>query len=491
MQPKRDHSHPLKNTLPKCPTGIQGLDEVTRGGIPLGRPTLVCGSAGSGKTLLGLEFLLRGIIEYGEPGVLMTFEETPDELASNMRSLGFDLEELIEQKRLIVDFVRIEPYEIEETGDYDLEGLFVRLNHAIDTLGAKRVMLDTIEALFVGLSNTSILRAELRRLFRWLKEKGVTAVITGERGDGALTRQGLEEYVSDCVIFLDHRVTEQISTRRLRIVKYRGSTHGTNEFPFLISEDGISVIPITSAEMEHPATNERISTGLKALDEMLNGGGYFRGSSVLVSGTAGTGKTSIAAQFAVAACERGEKCLFVSFEESPLQLSRNLHSIGLNLWQWIDQDLLRIHATRPTNSGLEMHLAKLHRQIMSFQPSVVVIDPISNFVSAGTTSEAAGMLIRLMDFLKSRSISSLFTDLTHRSDSSHQTDIVVSSIIDTWLVLRDVDLAGERMSQLIVLKSRGMAHSKKARDIRITNHGVELALNERFDPPTTSSHSRP
>ncbi|WP_010583327.1 circadian clock protein KaiC [Schlesneria paludicola] len=490
MQANRGHLNPLKNSLPKCPTGIQGLDEVTQGGLPLGRPTLVCGSAGSGKTLFGLEFLLRGIIEYGEPGVLMTFEETSSELSANMRSLGFDLDELIQQNKLIIDFVRVEPHEIEETGDYDLEGLFVRLNHAIATLGAKRVVLDTIEALFAGLSNSSILRAELRRLFRWLKEKGVTAVITGERGEGALTRQGLEEYVSDCVIFLDHRVTEQISTRRLRIVKYRGSTHGTNEFPFLIDEDGISVIPITSAEMNHPANDERISSGIGALDEMLDGKGYFRGSSVLITGTAGTGKTSIAAQFAVATCGRGEKCLFVSFEEAPQQLIRNLHSIGLNLGQWMERDLLRIHSTRPTNSGLEMHLAELHRQILSFQPTVVIIDPISNFVSAGTMSEAGSMLVRLIDFLKSRGISSLFTNLTHGGVTPFQTDLGVSSIIDTWLLLRDVESAGEREAQIFVLKSRGMAHSKQVRRFQITNHGIELSIGDKLEPPAAKCKAK-
>ncbi|RYE23493.1 MAG: circadian clock protein KaiC, partial [Sphingobacteriaceae bacterium] len=323
-------------TLPKTPTGIAGLDEITGGGLPKGRPTLICGEAGSGKTLCSLEFIVRGATEFNEPGVFMAFEEKAEELGINAASLGFDLEKLELEQKLKVDYIHLDRSEIEETGEYDLDGLFIRLNYAIDSIGAKRVVLDTIENLFPGLSNQTILRTELRRLFDWLKEKGVTAIITGEKGDGTLTRQGLEEYVSDCVILLDHRVENQISTRRLRIVKYRGSVHGTNEYPFLIDEDGISVLPVTSLKLNNPVSAERISSGIPELDNMMSGKGFFRGSSILVSGTAGTGKTSIAASFAHETCNRGEKCVYFAFEESPAQIVRNMQSIGINLQQHVD-----------------------------------------------------------------------------------------------------------------------------------------------------------
>ncbi len=461
-------------TLIKCPTGIRGLDDVTGGGLPKGRPTLVCGGPGCGKTLLAAEFLVRGATRYDDPGVFMAFEETAEELAANVRSLGFDLNDLIARKKLAVDYVYVERSEIDETGEYDLEGLFVRLGHAIDALGAKRVVLDTIEVLFSGLSNVAVLRAELRRLFRWLKDRGVTTIVTGERGEGSLTRYGLEEYVSDCVIALDHRVTEQVSTRRLRIVKYRGSAHGTNEFPFLIDAGGITVVPITSAGMDHPASTERVSTGVAALDGMLGGKGYMRGTSVLISGTAGTGKTSLAGHFAVAACGRGEKCLLFSFEEAQSQLVRNMRSIGLDLEKWIGTGLLRVHSSRPTRYGLEMHLATMYKEVTEFGPQVVVIDPISNFISAGTTTEAGAMLVRLVDFLKERGITSLFTNLTHANGGLEQTDIGISSIIDTWLLLRDTERDGERGGVVYVLKSRGMAHSKQVREFRLTGAGIEL-----------------
>jgi circadian clock protein KaiC len=460
--------------LPKAPTGIQGLDEVTRGGLPKGRPTLVCGSAGCGKTLLALEFLVRGATQFDEPGVFLAFEETAEELTQNVRSLGFDLDELIEQQKLLLDYVHVERSEIEETGEYDLEGLFIRLGHAIDSLGARRVALDTIETLFGGLSNAAILRSELRRLFRWLKDKGVTAVITGERGAGTLTRQGLEEYVSDCVIVLDHRVNEQLSTRRLRIVKYRGTLHGTNEYPFLIDEHGISVLPITSVGLRHEASEERISTGVPRLDVMLGGAGVYRGSSVLVSGTAGTGKTSLAAHFADAACRRGERCLYFAFEESESQLARNMRSIGLDLAPWLKKGLLRFYATRPTAYGLEMHLATLHKLVNDFHPRVVVVDPITNFLKAGTANEAESMLMRLIDFLKGQQITAFFTGLTHGGDSLEQSEVAVSSLIDTWLLLRDIELGGERNRGMYVLKSRGMAHSNQIREFLLTDHGVEL-----------------
>jgi circadian clock protein KaiC len=461
-------------TLPKAPTGIEGLDEVTGGGLPRGRPTLVCGSAGCGKTLLAMEFLVRGATDFDEPGVFLAFEETAEELTQNVRSLGFDLDDLAERQKLLVDYVHVERSEIEETGEYDLEGLFIRLGHAIDTIGARRVVLDTIETLFGGLSNAAVLRSELRRLFRWLKDRGVTAIITGERGEGTLTRHGLEEYVSDCVIVLDHRVTEQLSTRRLRILKYRGTTHGTNEYPFLIDEAGISVLPITSLGLRHEVSAERISTGVPRLDTMLGGAGVYRGTSVLISGTAGTGKTSLAAHFADAACRRGERCLYFSFEESEGQLVRNMRSIGLDLAPWLKKGMLRVHATRPTAFGLEMHLASLHKLINDFEPRVMVVDPITNFLKAGTTNEADSMLMRLIDFLKSRQITAVFTSLTHGGNSLEQSEGGISSLIDTWLLLRDIELGGERNRGMYVLKSRGMAHSNQIREFLLTDRGVEL-----------------
>jgi circadian clock protein KaiC len=460
-------------TLAKCPTGIVGLDEVTNGGLPKGRPTLVCGAAGCGKTLLALEFLVKGIEIHDEPGVFLAFEETAEELAANVRSLGFDLDDLIARKKLEVDYIRIERDEIQETGEFDLEGLFVRLGFAIDVVGARRVVLDTIETLFTGLSDAAILRSEIRRLFRWLKDKGVTAIITGERGEGTLTRNGLEEYVSDCVILLDHRVNEQISTRRLRIVKYRGSAHGTNEFPFLIDDDGITVIPITSARLDHPATVERVSTGVVTLDQML-GGGYYRGSSMLVSGTAGTGKTSLASSFARASCERGERCLLFSFEESPDQLLRNMRSIGLDLGRWRESGLLRIHSSRPTRFGLENHLSLMHKEVEGFQPDVVIVDPISNFLTSGTTTDAETMLVRMVDFLKTRQVTSLFTNLVSGLNEAESTVVGISSIIDTWILLRDLERDLERVGSLRILKSRGMWHSKQVRGFRLTDRGIEL-----------------
>ena len=386
----------VNGSLPKAATGIQGLDEVTGGGFPRGRPTLICGSAGAGKTLLAMEFLVRGATKYDEPGVFMAFEETASDLTENVRSLGFDLETLIEEKRLVVDYVRIERHEIDETGEYDLEGLFIRLACAIDTVGAKRVVLDTIENLFSGLRNEGILRSELRRLFGWLKDRGMTAVITAERGDGTLTRHGLEEYVSDCVILLDHRVVEQTSIRRLRVVKYRGTSHGTNEYPFLIDEDGFSLLPITSLGLQHEVSSERFSTGIAALDAMLGGKGFYRGSTILVSGTAGTGKTSLAAYIVDAACRRGERCLYFSFEESPGQLVRNMKSIGLDLKKWVDKGLLEFHSSRPTFHGLEMHLATIHKLVHKFQPTMVVVDPIGSLAEAGNRRDASMMLIRLI-----------------------------------------------------------------------------------------------
>lgn len=461
-------------SLPKCTTGIHGLDEITGGGLPKGRPTLVCGGAGCGKTLLGIEFLVRGAVLHDEPGVFLAFEETAEELTQNVRSLGFDLDDLIEKKKLAVDYIHIERSEIEETGEYDLEGLFIRLGHAIDSIGAKRVVLDTLETLFSGLSNVSILRAELRRLFRWLKEKGVTAIITAERGNGLLTRHGLEEYVSDCVLLLDHRVEGQISTRRLRIVKYRGSSHGTNEFPFLIDEGGISVFPITSLQLLHKASSERISTGVPALDAMLGGQGVYRGSSVLLSGTTGVGKTSLSCHAANACCQRGERCLYIAFEESEDQLLRNMRSIGLDLEPWVKKGLLRFQIARPTMNGLEMHLASIHKQVEAFQPQLVIVDPITSFISSGTGAEASSMMMRLVDYLKSRQITAVLTNLNRAGSVLEQTEVEISSLIDTWLLLRDIELNGERNRGLYILKSRGMSHSNQIREFLLTDHGIQL-----------------
>jgi circadian clock protein KaiC len=463
-----------RGALPKTPTGISGLDEITLGGLPKGRPTLVCGAAGCGKTLFAMEFLLRGAEQFGEHGVFMAFEETEQDLSENVRSLGFDLDKMVADHKISVDHVRVERSEIEETGDYDLEGLFLRLGLAIDSVGAKRVVLDTLESLFGGFTNEALLRAELRRLFRWLKDKGVTAIITGERGEGQLTRQGLEEYVSDCVILLDHRVNDQVSTRRLRIVKYRGSTHGTNEYPFLIDEDGIHVLPLTSLHLNHPASSERISTGIPRLDAMLGGEGYYRGSSILISGTAGTGKTSLSAHFADATCRRGERCLYLAFEESPAQLTRNMKSIGLDLAPWIEKGLLRLESSRPTLHGIEMHLATIHKMVNDFKPQVVIIDPISNFSNAGTAAEAEAMLLRLIDFLKSRQITAMFVHLTAGGNAWEKTDVGVSSLTDTWILLRDIELAGERNRGLYVLKSRGMKHSNQIREFIVTGEGIKL-----------------
>ena len=464
----------LNKSLLKSPTGIQGFDEITGGGLPTGRPTLVCGGAGCGKTLFGMEFLVRGTTQFNEPGVFMSFEETNEELIKNVASLGFDLEDLVKHKKIALDHVHIERSEIEETGEYDLEGLFIRLGYAIDSIGAKRVVLDTIESLFAGLPNQLILRAELRRLFRWLKDKGVTAIITGERGEETLTRQGLEEYVSDCVIMLDHRVTEQTSTRRLRVVKYRGSIHGTNEYPFLIDENGFSVLPVTSLGLEHIVSNERISSGITELDKMLEGKGYYRGSTILVSGTAGVGKTSIAAHFAEAACKRGERVLYFCFEESPNQLMRNMLSIGIKLETWVHKGLLHFQATRPTLYGLEMHLAITHKAVNTFKPAIVILDPINTFIIGDKEIEVKRMLMRIVDFLKANQITALFTSLTSNESPLESSDVGISSLIDTWLLLRDIELSGERNRGMYVLKSRGMANSNQIREFILTDHGVEL-----------------
>jgi circadian clock protein KaiC len=458
----------------KAKSGIVGLDDLTGGGLPGGRPTLVCGAAGCGKTLLAVAFLYNGAANFGEPGVFMTFEERPQDLIKNVASLKYDLDGLIKEGKLAIDHVRVERSEIEETGEYDLEGLFIRLGYAIDRIGAKRVVLDTVEALFSGLNNQAILRAELRRLFEWLKDKGVTAIVTGERGEGQLTRHGLEEYVSDCVILLDHRVHEHVTTRRLRVVKYRGTAHGTNEYPFLIDDTGITVMPITSAGLDHVAPDERISSGIADLDQMLEGSGYFRGSSVLVSGTAGSGKSSVAAHFADATCRNGERCIYFALEEAPAQIIRNMRSIGLDLQQWVDKGVLRFAAHRPSLFGLETHLATMHRDVNEFRPAAVIIDPLSSLLHAGERKDAQAMILRLVDFLKSIEVTTVFTSLTHGNVEHAMTDMQVSSLMDTWLLLYNRESNGEHNRQLYLIKSRGMAHSNQVREFVMTRRGILL-----------------
>ena len=469
------HCQPHPVVLTKTPTGIQGLDDITAGGLPQGRPTLVSGQAGSGKTLLAIEFLARGALEFNEPGVFMAFEENGKELVQNVVSLGFDLSDLIARKLVLIDYIEIEHNEAGETGEFNLEGLFVRLGYAIDSIGAKRVVLDSLETLFAGLTNTAILRAELRRLFCWLKSKGVTAIITAERGDGTLTRHGIEEYISDCVILLDHRVNNQFATRRLRIVKYRGSAHGADEYPFLIGDRGLSVLPMTSLGLTHTASAERVLSGVPGLDAMLGGKGYYRGSSILVSGSAGSGKTSLAAHLADAACRRGERCLMFLFEESPSQLIRNMRSIGIDLEPWVKKERMLFQAVRPTLCGLEMHLVTMRKLTEEFKPSVVVIDPVTNLHAGGTMTEARSLVTRLIDYFKTRQITAFLTSLTAGGCDEESSEAGISSLMDTWLLVREFETNGERNRVLYVLKSRGMAHSKQVREFRLTSSGIDLA----------------
>ena len=473
MSKTKDNMHLSGSTLIKSPTGIQGLDEVTGGGVPKGRPTLIAGSAGSGKTVFAMEFLVNGATKFNEPGVFVSFEEPVEDLVKNFIAIGYDLDRLSSGKKMIIDYIHIERSEIEVTGEYDLEGLFVRLGHMVDSIGAKRIVLDTIESLFGALPNEGILRAELRRLFRWLKARGLTAIITAEKGSGMMTRHGLEEYVSDCVIFLDHLVAEQVATRRLRIIKYRGSTHGTNEYPFLIDKTGISVLAVTSLELAHKASSERISTGISRLDTMLEGKGYYRGSSVLVSGTAGTGKSSVAAKFADSVCRRGERCLYLAFEESESQIIRNMRSIGINLEPWVKKGILKIHASRPTFCGLEMHLVQIHNMVNSFNPGVVIFDPITNMISIGSENDVKSMLTRLLDYLKMKQVTTLFTNLSHQEDLE-KTTVTISSLMDTWILLRDIEIGGERNRGLYVLKARGIGHSNQIREFLLTKEGIDV-----------------
>ena len=463
----------------KTPTGIAGFDQISQGGLPKGRPSLICGGPGSGKTIFAAEFLVRGA-ELGEPGVFITFEESVADLKLNLASLGFDLARFEEQKLLVMDYVHLDPAEIEEAGGYSLDGLFVRLEYAIDSIGAKRIAIDTLEVLFSTLKNDAVVRAETHRLFRFLKERGVTAVVTAEGGNGTLTRQGLEEYVSDCVVSLGQAVFDQSATRYLRVVKYRGSSHGTNEYPFLIDDTGFSVVPATSLQLDYHVNEDRVSSGIAGLDGMLGGHGFFRTSTVLVSGTAGSGKSIIAAHLANATCKRGERCLVFAFEESPSQIVRNMRSVGLDLQQWIDKGLLELRASRPTLYGLEMHLARMHKAIAELKPAAVIVDPISSFMSAGSAQQVKAMLVRLFDWLKTQQITGLVTSLTTPM-SREETDVGISSLIDTWIEVRDLEVGGERNRTLYLIKSRGMRHSKQVRELVIQDDGVSLA-NVYFGP---------
>lgn len=462
----------------KTPTGISGLDQILSGGLPTGRTTLLCGIAGSGKTFMGFQFLLRGITEFAEPGVALVFEETGKELKENFASMNQDIETLERENQLVIDYVEIQRHDIEETGEYDLSPLFIRLDSAIRKVKAKRVLIDTLEVLFTGLKNEAIVRSELRRLFRWLKDRGVTAVITAEAGRGDLTRYGMEEYVADCVIVLDHRVTEQVSTRRLRVVKFRGSQHGTNEYPFLMDGKGITVVPITSLGLTHEASTKRISSGVNGLDEMLGNKGYYRGSSVLITGTAGTGKSTFAAAAAHAACARGERVSYFAFEESPSQIFRNMRSVGMDLEPWVKKGLLEMDSTRPTSVGLEGHLATLHRMVSEHKPSLVIIDPITNLISVGDLQQVKSMLTRLIDYLKVEGITTVFTNLTVEG-AIEETTIGISSLMDAWILLRDDQIGNFRQRSILVLKARGMAHSSETRGFNITDQGIVLSSDRR------------
>jgi circadian clock protein KaiC len=461
---------PAGEVLPKAPTGITGLDQITTGGLPLGRVTLVAGGAGSGKTLLGLEFLVAGAREYGEPGVLMTFEESEEKVALNVRSLGFDLDELKRNGLLDVLSFQVDPAEIFAAGEFDFEPVFAILDDAIRRVGAKRVVLDTMEVLFGAFGDNSTVRAELSRLARWLEDRGVTSIVTGERGDHGLTRHAIEEYVTDCVIVLDHRVSEEISTRRLRVVKYRGSAHGTNEYPFLISANGFVVLPVTSIALDYEAPEDRISTGIDRLDHML-GGGLFRGSTLMVSGSAGTGKTSISAHLVHSACLRDERALLILFDESPDQFLRNMRSIGFDLRPQVEAGLLRIWAARASALGPETHLAMLARLIEDEPPSVAVLDGIAGLAAGALAPEALSVVARQLDLLRARGITTLVTVLSPGDETS---TVSVSSMVDTWLLLRNVEANGERNRLLFVLKSRGTSHSNQVREFVLTGHGVDL-----------------
>jgi circadian clock protein KaiC len=473
----------IKPLLDKCPTGIEGFDQITEGGLPKNRAILITGSAGSGKTLLGIDFLIKGASKYNEPGILMSFEETEEELYQDVDSLNLDLRKLVSQKKIHIEHVILSRKDIQES-DFNLEGLLIRLENAIDSIGAKRVVLDSIESLFAGLTDPGILRVEIKRLFRWLKAKKVTAIITGEPGGGFYTRHGLEEYISDCLIFLDNRVSEQISIRRIRIIKYRGSNHGTNEYPFVIDKDGLSVIPITAAGLDQPGTSERVSTGIPSLNKMFQGGGFTRGSTILISGTAGTGKTSLAAAFAIERCKRGERCLFLSYEESAGQLTQNMSSIGFHFQPWIKKGLLQIVSTRPSSFGLELHLLDLYKTIGDFKPHAVVIDPLTSLLGEGSQRDIQSMVTRMIDLLKSRGITGFFTSLVSSSAENYTSgEVGVSSLIDTWIVVRELEESAskKRIRGLYIVKSRGMGHSSDVHKLVLSDDGISIVS---IDPVT-------
>ena len=463
--------------LQKCLTGIKGFDEITAGGLPKNRVTLISGGPGAGKTLLGIDFLVNGVTSYNERGVFMSFEETEAELYEDVASLNLDFHGLVLKKEIAFEYVLLDRSDIQGKGEFNLEGIFIRLELAIDAIGAKRVVLDSIESLFAGITDLGILRLEIKRLFRWLKQKQVTSIITGEQGKDSFTRHGLEEFVSDCIILLDNRVRQQISTRRIRVIKYRGSNHGTNEYPFVIDKDGLSVIPITSAGLDHPGSAEKVSTGVPTLDEMFAGGGYTRGSTVLVSGTAGTGKTSLAVAFAVERCKQGERCLYVSYEESPGQLVQNMRSVGFDLEKWTKKGLLKIVSTRPAFFGLEMHLLDLYKILAGFDPSAVVIDPLTSLIGQAEESEIQSMLTRMIDALKSKGITGVFTSLVSSSASNDTSgEIGVSSLIDTWIVVRELEenMGNRRTRGLYIAKSRGTGHSNDIHKLVFSDDGIDL-----------------
>lgn len=460
--------------LAKCPTGIEGLDTLTNGGLPRNRLTLICGSAGSGKTSLGIEFLVQGIIKYDEPGLFITFEEKPQEIIENAASIGFDLEDLINKKKLFIEYIPVQEEEVMQSGDYTLEALFIRFEQVITSIAVKRVTLDTLDSIFASLGNTPVLRAEIYRLFNWLKQKNITSLVTSEAGITTLSRNGLEEYISDCVISLRTNIVSEVLTRFLRVVKYRGSKHGTNEYPFLITDIGINLFPITSNYLNNIVSTEFVSTGVKELDEMMDNKGYYRGSTVLVTGTAGTGKSSLAAVFSNSICQTGERCIYFTFEEMINQILRNMSSVNLNLQQWIDKDLLKFYAYRSPTYGLETHLLTIQNVIKEFKPHAVIIDPITNFDLIGTELEIKSMMTRLIDFLKAQQITALFTSLATTIDPREQTEIGISSLIDSWLVLQNLEQAGERTRGITILKSRGIAHSNQIREFIITSNGIKL-----------------
>ncbi|HCY88082.1 MAG TPA: KaiC 1 [Desulfobacteraceae bacterium] len=464
-----------KRQVKKSPTGIEGLDDITGGGLPAGRPTLLCGGAGSGKTLMAMEFIVKGISMFKENGVYLSFEESKNELFDNVASLGFDMDVFDAQQHIFVREIDLGMHDFVESGDYNLDGLFAQIEYGIDCVGAKRIVIDGIETLFSHFSRESIIRKELKRIFRWLKGKGVTALITSEQGGtpGSITRHGIEEYISDCVIILDHRITEQVATRRLHIQKYRGARHGTNEYPFLITDNGISVFPITATQLDHDASSQQVSTGIQKLDDMFRGG-YYKGSSILITGTAGTGKSSLVSYFANAVCGDNEKCLYFAFEESARQIVRNMGSIGMDLQGFIDKGLLKIHAARPMLQGLEMHLLTMHEIIEKEQPSAVILDPVSNLDSIGSVLDVKLMFIRVIDYLKQNGITALYTALTPGDSMPEATDVGISSIMDTWILLQNLERNGQRERSLYIMKSRGLGHSNKIRKFRISDNGIDI-----------------